>query len=160
VKCKGVKWTEHVEPNRGTKNTCKILVAKVHLKNPLGRMKRRLILRLFNYVLSTIICNVKRDRYLIMISEEVRLLWPTLRYSPRIRLVRLKDTTKDQARRDFHSDEKSDTDPVEMKLVQYKDRWLNHVSWMKDIRYPEQLFDCRPIGKCRPGRPLKRLQNG
>jgi hypothetical protein len=31
-------------------------------------------------------------------------------------------------------------DPIEKKLAQYKQKWLNHVRRMKDIRYPKQLF--------------------
>jgi len=31
---------------------------------------------------------------------------------------------------------------------------------MENIRYPKQLFDYRPIGRQRPGRPLKRLLYG
>jgi len=35
---------------------------------------------------------------------------------------------------------------VENKLAQYKQKWLNHVSRMKDIRYPKHL-GYRPIRK-------------
>jgi len=42
-------------------------------------------------------------------------------------------------------------DPLENKLAQYKQKELNHVSRMEDIRYPKELLDYRPIGKQRPG---------
>jgi hypothetical protein len=32
-------------------------------------------------------------------------------------------------------------DPIEKKLVQYRQKWSNHVSRMEDIRYPKQLLD-------------------
>jgi hypothetical protein len=31
-------------------------------------------------------------------------------------------------------------DPVEKKLAQYKQKYLNYVSRIEDIRYPKQLF--------------------
>jgi hypothetical protein len=31
-------------------------------------------------------------------------------------------------------------DPVEKKLEKYKEKWLNYVSRMEDIRYPKQLI--------------------
>jgi len=37
-----------------------------------------------------------------------------------------------------------------------KEKSLDHVSRLEDIRYPEHLFDYRTVGG-RPGRPLKRL---
>jgi hypothetical protein len=48
------------------------------------------------------------------------------------------------------------------KLAQYKQKWLNHVSRMEDIRYPKQLLDYRPIGRRRrrPRRTLKRPLDG
>jgi len=51
-------------------------------------------------------------------------------------------------------------DPIENKLAQYKQKWLNHVSRMKNIRYPSQILDCRSIGRRRTGRSLKRLLDG
>jgi len=45
---------------------------------------------------------------------------------------------------------------VEQKLAQYKQKYLNHICRMEDIRYPKQLLDYRSIG-----RPLyKRLLDG
>jgi len=44
-----------------------------------------------------------------------------------------------------------------MELV--KQKWLNHVSRMEDMRYSKQLLDSRPIGR-RPGRLLKRPLDG
>jgi len=32
-------------------------------------------------------------------------------------------------------------DPVKMKLAQYKQKWLNHIKRMEDIRYPKQFLD-------------------
>jgi hypothetical protein len=32
-------------------------------------------------------------------------------------------------------------DPIKKKLAQYKQKLLNHVSRMEDIRYPKQLLD-------------------
>jgi len=50
---------------------------------------------------------------------------------------------------------------VERKLAQYKQKWLNHVSRMEDIRYPEQVLDCRHVGRSiNPGLPLKRPLDG
>jgi hypothetical protein len=37
-----------------------------------------------------------------------------------------------------------------LTAAQYKQKLLNHVSRMEDIRYPEQLLDYQPIGR-RPG---------
>jgi hypothetical protein len=34
--------------------------------------------------------------------------------------------------------------PVQKKLAQYKQKLLNYVSRMVDIRHPKQLFDCGP----------------
>jgi hypothetical protein len=64
-------------------------------------------------------------------------------------------------------------DPVEKKLAQYKQKWLNHVSRTEDIRYPEQFLNNRPIVRYpeqflnnrsierrRPGRQLKGLLEG
>jgi hypothetical protein len=31
---------------------------------------------------------------------------------------------------------------------------------MEDIVYPKYILDCRPVGRQRPGRPLKRLLDG
>jgi hypothetical protein len=50
--------------------------------------------------------------------------------------------------------------PVEKKTVHYKQKRLNYVSWMEDIRLSEQVLDYRPIGRRRPGRQLKTLLNG
>jgi hypothetical protein len=52
--------------------------------------------------------------------------------------------------------------PLEKTQVQYRHKWLNHVSRMEDIRHPRRLIDYRPIGRRRrrPGRPLKRLLYG
>jgi hypothetical protein len=38
-------------------------------------------------------------------------------------------------------------DPPEMKLAQFKQKLLNSVSRMEDIRYPNQLLDCGFIGR-------------
>jgi hypothetical protein len=38
-------------------------------------------------------------------------------------------------------------DPVERKFTQYKQKWLNNVSRMEDVRYTKQLLDYRPIGR-------------
>jgi len=44
--------------------------------------------------------------------------------------------------------------------MQYKQKWLYHVSRKEHITYPKQLLDYRPIGRRRPGRPIKRLLEG
>jgi len=48
--------------------------------------------------------------------------------------------------------------PLKKKLVQYKQKWLHHVSKMEDIRYPKQL----PVlsNRRRPKQLLKRLLDG
>jgi hypothetical protein len=56
--------------------------------------------------------------------------------------------------------EELNVDPVDEQLAQYKQKCLNHVRRMEDIRYPKQILDYRPIGRRRPGRPLKRLLDG
>jgi hypothetical protein len=38
-------------------------------------------------------------------------------------------------------------DPVEKELAQYKQKWLNHISRMEDIRHPKQLLDYQSIGR-------------
>jgi hypothetical protein len=55
--------------------------------------------------------------------------------------------------------EERKVDPVEKKLVQYKQEWLNHVSRMEGIRYPKQLHDYGPIGRRISGQTLKRRLN-
>jgi len=42
-------------------------------------------------------------------------------------------------------------DPVWNKLAQGKRKWLNHVSRMDDIRYPQQFLDYWSAGRRRPG---------
>jgi hypothetical protein len=49
--------------------------------------------------------------------------------------------------------EEAEVEPVEKKLAQYKQKWLNHVSRMEDSRYTKQLLDYRPVGTRRPGQP-------
>jgi predicted RecB family nuclease len=44
---------------------------------------------------------------------------------------------------------------VEQKSAQYKQKLLNHVSRMQDIRYLKQMLEYRPIER-KPERPLKR----
>jgi hypothetical protein len=55
-------------------------------------------------------------------------------------------------------------DLVGKKISQFKQKWLNHVISMENMRYPNQLLDYRPIGRRRrrrrPGLPLKRLLDG
>jgi len=46
-------------------------------------------------------------------------------------------------RRNYDILEELEVDPIEKKLAQYKQKWLNHVSSMKDI-YRKQLLDYRP----------------
>jgi hypothetical protein len=52
-------------------------------------------------------------------------------------------------------------DPVGRKLAQHKQKRLNRVARMEDIRCQKQFLDYRPVGRRRrrrrrPGRPLKR----
>jgi hypothetical protein len=42
-------------------------------------------------------------------------------------------------RRDENILEELKVDPVETELAQYRRNWLNHVSRMEDIRYPNTL---------------------
>jgi len=51
-------------------------------------------------------------------------------------------------------------DPVEKQLAQHKQKWLHHVSWMENIRYPKQLLHCRPIGRRRRRRRRRRRSYG
>jgi len=44
---------------------------------------------------------------------------------------------------------------VKNKLAQYKQKWLNHVSRVEDIRYQKQILDYRPIGRRRPERLIR-----
>jgi len=55
--------------------------------------------------------------------------------------------------------EKFKVDSVENKLAQHKQKWLNRVRRMEDIRYPQQLPDYRCVGR-RPGRLLRKLLDG
>jgi hypothetical protein len=53
--------------------------------------------------------------------------------------------------------------PVEKKLAQYEQEWLNHTSRMEDIGYPKQLIQSRRIGgggRRRRIRPLEILLDG
>jgi len=43
-------------------------------------------------------------------------------------------------------------------LAHYKQKQLNYIKRLKDIRYPKLLFDCRPIGRRRSRRTLWRPQ--
>jgi len=63
-------------------------------------------------------------------------------------------------RRYENTSEELRVDPVEKKLPQQKQRRLNHVNRMEDVRYQKQLLDSRPVGKRRPGRSLKRPLDG
>jgi hypothetical protein len=47
--------------------------------------------------------------------------------------------------------------PIEWKLAQYKQKWLNHISRMEDIIYPKQIPDCPPAGREDLIGQLKRL---
>jgi len=51
-------------------------------------------------------------------------------------------------------------DPVEDKLAQYKQKWLNRDSRMEGIKYLKQLHDCWPTERRRPEPPLKRPLDG
>jgi hypothetical protein len=54
-----------------------------------------------------------------------------------------------------------EVDPVKKKSVQYKQKWLNHISRMEGIRYPKQLPDYQPIRRKTPAwQTLKRLLDG
>jgi len=46
--------------------------------------------------------------------------------------------------------------PVEKMLGQYKQKWLNHISRMEEIRCSKQLHGYWPIRR-RSGKPLERL---
>jgi hypothetical protein len=45
-------------------------------------------------------------------------------------------------------------------LSDQKNKIIWNVNRMEDIRYPKQLLDYRPIGRRRPGRPLKGQLDG
>jgi hypothetical protein len=71
---------------------------------------------------------------------------------------RLNTTVLDhRGNEDILEELKLDTDGK--KLSHYKQKWLNYVNMMENIRYPEKVTDYRPNGR-RPGRPLKRLLDG
>jgi len=49
-------------------------------------------------------------------------------------------------------------DPVEKKLAQYKQKWLNHVSRMEDTGYQKRLFDYPPTERRRRRRRRRKLK--
>ena len=48
-------------------------------------------------------------------------------------------------------------EPVDEKLRRYKSNWLRHVTGMNKKRMPKIMLNCRPNGRRRLGRHLKRL---
>jgi len=47
-------------------------------------------------------------------------------------------------------------EPVDQKLRRYKSNWLRHVTRMDSSRMARIVLNCRPNGRRRLGRPLKR----
>jgi len=48
-------------------------------------------------------------------------------------------------------------EPIDEKLRLYKSNWLRHVTGMNNNRMIEIMLNCRPNGRRRFGRALKRL---
>jgi hypothetical protein len=48
-------------------------------------------------------------------------------------------------------------EPVDERLKKYKSNWLRHVTRMNSSRMAEIMLSCRPDGRRRLERPLKRL---
>jgi len=48
-------------------------------------------------------------------------------------------------------------EPVGEKLGRYKSNWLRHITRMNSSRMTKIMLICRPNGRRRIGRPLKRL---
>ena len=48
-------------------------------------------------------------------------------------------------------------EPVDEKLRRYKSNWLRHVKRMNNNGMTKVMLNCRPNGRRRLGRPLKRL---
>jgi len=53
--------------------------------------------------------------------------------------------------------EELEIEPAGNKLRRYKSNWLQHVTRMDSSRMAKILLNCRPDGRRRLGRPLKRL---
>lgn len=47
--------------------------------------------------------------------------------------------------------------PLEEKITEYRNRWLEHISRMEAGRTPQEMLKYHPQGRRRPGRPQKRL---
>jgi len=47
--------------------------------------------------------------------------------------------------------------PADEKLRSYKSKWLRHVTIMNSSRMTKIVLNCRPIGRRRIGRALRRL---
>ena len=53
--------------------------------------------------------------------------------------------------------EEMKVEPVAQKLRRYKSKFLRHVTRMNSRRMAKTILNCRPVGRRRLGRPLKRL---
>jgi len=51
-------------------------------------------------------------------------------------------------------------EPFDEKLRRYKSNWLRHVIRMSSSRIAKIVLNCRPNGRRRLGRPLKRVAIG
>ncbi|KAJ4434195.1 hypothetical protein ANN_22743 [Periplaneta americana] len=53
--------------------------------------------------------------------------------------------------------QKLNMQPLEEKVTEYRNRWLEHISRMEAGRTPQEMLKYHPQGRRRPGRPQKLL---
>jgi hypothetical protein len=86
-------------------------------------------------------CKLKRNDIRIQKRAEAKSMRLAARYS-----------SSDQKRNEDILEE-CEIGPIENKLLQYREKWLNRIGKMEDISYQKQL-DYRPIARKRFSKPL------